>query len=860
MTQLNDHRNPDAPARRPAIAVVAVHGVGDHEPGKSALSVAELLLRLRTAVGDNEKSRYTSFRTTTISLPVKPAYVAPAGPAGAATRSFVARVFKPFRERSAFLSGHGVTRSAYGADYEFMRAQLEEYRSTRPPYETVRLEGQRLDDPTASEPNADVHVYELQWSELARLKWSAFTIAYQLYQVLFHIPHLGRQAVDHAAHGHPGDRWWRWYRNVHTGAVRWFTLVVPLIWLTMAATVLTIVPRAIKPAWMLSAVTIGLPASVVLILGARAAYRRENAHWAIAGTALAIIAAALTALGVALLCRRLLTFQQAVSLEWTAIATFAVLWIASRYETVRVGARYIAWGLQGPAAVVLAMGILFAPSDTEIVNRTLEVFGVEFLLAIGVWAVFYGFAALSALLGIAVGRAERDDNERLRVRRATWTARATLAMSGTAVLTLGLPAWAVVYYAFKWALPGDVMSVSPFLSWFGRGAPTYDAMVVAMFERAAGPGLSGLFILVGLLGIMLVWTVMPSVWAEVRPPSVGETFAGPMDANQCGPQAKRSERMGKWLSVGLVFVRHAMTALFIVMIVAPLATPLHWLTHWSWLPQSETAAQQLILETGTWLAASAIGLAAFQGRLKTLLLGFRPVLDAVLDVDNYLREHPRTNTPRARMAERLASLFRYLCKWRDATQQTGYDAIVFVAHSQGTVITTDYLRYLSRDVDPDGPDVLRAARRSMTPGSHGPESMPKLYLFTMGTPLRQLYSEAFPHLYSWVQGGGVGLAGGAWPDPTGLGLRRWVNAYRSGDYVGRELWHASPDPELYAPYVRPQVACGTDSGVATAKAEDPKRFRREFCIGVGAHTHYWDVTARAIAEELDGLIVEAMSE
>ena len=32
------------------------------------------------------------------------------------------------------------------------------------------------------------------------------------------------------------------------------------------------------------------------------------------------------------------------------------------------------------------------------------------------------------------------------------------------------------------------------------------------------------------------------------------------------------------------------------------------------------------------------------------------------------------------------------------------------------------------------------------------------------------------------------IAPGALPDPAELGLTAWVNAYRSGDYVGRSLW------------------------------------------------------------------------
>ena len=30
--------------------------------------------------------------------------------------------------------------------------------------------------------------------------------------------------------------------------------------------------------------------------------------------------------------------------------------------------------------------------------------------------------------------------------------------------------------------------------------------------------------------------------------------------------------------------------------------------------------------------------------------------------------------------------------------------------------------------------------------------------------------------------------------------------------------------------------------------------KREFCIGAGAHTHYWDETAPEIARELDRLV------
>jgi len=72
-----------------------------------------------------------------------------------------------------------------------------------------------------------------------------------------------------------------------------------------------------------------------------------------------------------------------------------------------------------------------------------------------------------------------------------------------------------------------------------------------------------------------------------------------------------------------------------------------------------------------------------------------------------------------------------------------------------------------------------------------------------------------------------------------------VNAYRSGDYVGRNLWRSEKDSDVYDPS-------------PNAVVEDPGKTRREFCIGGGAHIHYWDKTAAPrIAEELDELIASA---
>src|SRR6185312_5169244 len=257
-------------------------------------------------------------------------------------------------------------------------------------------------------------------------------------------------------------------------------------------------------------------------------------------------------------------------------------------------------------------------------------------------------------------------------------------------------------------------------------------------------------------------------------------------------------------------------------------------------------------------------------------LGFRPAVDAALDIDNYLREHPRGGTPRARIAERYASLLRHLCNWRDAGGKP-YSAIILVAHSQGAAITAELLNFIQREPDPE-----------LEPLRHGGHGEPALYLFTMGNPLRQLYANSFPHLFGWVRGD-LGdwftrrdtpmppayranarhdapshvvsahlIPSFAAPHPWELGATRWVNAYRSGDYVGRSLWRVDMPDEDALYRCAPADRAGTAEASRTiVVSEDAQRSRRELCIGIGAHTHYWDSSSKAIAVELDLLIAEA---
>jgi hypothetical protein len=120
----------------------------------------------------------------------------------------------------------------------------------------------------------------------------------------------------------------------------------------------------------------------------------------------------------------------------------------------------------------------------------------------------------------------------------------------------------------------------------------------------------------------------------------------------------------------------------------------------------------------------------------------------------------------------------------------------------------------------------------------------------MGCPLRDLYGLRFPRLYGWTRDSGDPTMKALPADlerdpqrvPAPLGLyavKRWVNAYRSGDYIGRFLWRTDQCDYRWDP--RETSADGA--------------VRKEFCIGAGAHTHYWDHTAvETIARELNSLL------
>jgi hypothetical protein len=246
-------------------------------------------------------------------------------------------------------------------------------------------------------------------------------------------------------------------------------------------------------------------------------------------------------------------------------------------------------------------------------------------------------------------------------------------------------------------------------------------------------------------------------------------------------------------------------------------------------------------------AGIAAALAALGGVLSRYLPGLRAPLDIALDVDNYFREFPRRSIPRARIFSRFAALLDHI-----AAQ--GYDRVVIVSHSQGTVISAELLRFLSSSGTGDGREDDRTAALCRKLGC-------EVRLLTLGCPLRQLYAARFPSLYGWVLAG-HGAANG--PRAADIGVERWANGFTRGDYVGRWLW-SSPRAaggaigEPMVDTVEPASLGRIDAYSAfdpMPPAVHPLASLRELevCLGAGAHTHYFEPDQADVAWLIDHLV------
>lgn len=881
------------------IAVVAVHGVADQKPGDSQAAIAALLLSSTAA---NGQPLYEPFTARTISVPLEPAY-AKAAAADITRAAYEAGEFeqRPSLMRSLTggfdespvgyrtllaeqqsaetLPSQSVTEeqaatSRLDAGLAYMRMLLARYKPKvgARGYDTERREGRRKEGDGASERTVDI--YEMYWADLSTLGKDPFRFFSSLYQLVLHLSELGRRALEDGLTEFSSFRRWRWLLWCQAVSVRQLAVPIPIINLLLLVTLLgagLADAQGVRVAVVLAAVVIAIGA--MYTFAAPPSRPRVRDWWPL--PALAALAGG--AIGLAAI--RVIGRADVVLIaEWWLIAFALTELILRKYDKVRPGARKFGRAMFVATALLFAWAMVEAfssrgPATREIEYAVFWAMQILFIVLSVMWVLLIASAIVAWISGSAVV-GSFSGAEQARASAAVRTSRLSLALSASAMLGLivivwsGLLAWGLssvnVFECMQVEMfpplaGADWMIATPeaLLRWLGEWPDTRSCPGVAVtvhgYFRAVllmstTSGLPFALLLVMFSVLLLVWMAVPSVRLESEAPSTCTN--------------EQSERVGLWLSRGLDATRIVTVvwwaAVFVVLVVFaagdsaarhgwPQYPALAWL-----FETSRELALPILQTTGSVIAASAAAL--FFGMAKFGGSG----LDVMLDVDNYLRELPRESTPRAHIAERYVSLLRAIASDRSPDGRP-YDSVIIVAHSLGALISADLLRYLTSESEAGRGDPALAAFGF---GERKATATIPIRLFTMGNPIRQLLNRFFPHQYVWVRAVPDNALrpvpplspDEAWrvnltPSHVALGVEQWSNAYRSGDYVGRGLWQdewfrrteSAPDAGAYPEPIKVFTRSGAE----------------EMCIGLGAHTHYWNETAPDVRDHLNGLIASA---
>ena len=885
MTEPAISNGSDEQPHHPRIAVIAVHGVADQVPNETARSVADLLLGVKQSPGGTVQ--YGHFVETPLRIEVRrlePLQEAvPRGNVGPSARSefppasgnaaspeeppkskpreilgsqFAAQLKQRTEQRSrkAGAGADAALRFAEAAiDLQFTSMEIAKYDASLDPpsYESVRLSAGRVGEGDSGHTKVDV--YEMYWADLSRLGSGLMRIAGELYQLFFHLSSLGRNTIDLGADANPGSPGWRALRFLHR-LCNW-TLSVPIGLLNLYLPILVLLlALALVPDK--SVVTCAAVMWALLgILACGALMYRASWQPFLRWLAVQMLGLAIGwTLG---------SGQVLLPVHWLVsgavlIGFAAAWWLSRQYDSRRPGALVASWVIMLVLGVTLGVTAPATGGPGVIAPWIMRQVELVFVALSLLWTVLICGQILTWCAGEWViwradaGAAVDPESPRRLTRRVVWTGRLGFALSSSLFLIVTLSVWAAVLYAIssEKSLAGLLTMSYTGFEWLGRGTMTLGAYATLLLDQSGGPLFKAFFVCVLLSFLMLMWAMAPSVAAEIAPPA--------------GANRAASRKAGFWLDHGFRLARLA-GSILVFGLLAVLTTgfvlkdrtalEIQWFLDsiafgWLYPPIKGLIGESgLMTAAGLVLGGATLGVVALGSRLGKVFVGLRPILDVALDVDNWLKEHPIRRNPKSRILARYSSLLRHVGAYRDAGGR-GYDAIVIVAHSQGTVITADLLRYLRAQPDRWPFD----------------ENAP-VYLLTMGCPLRQLYGLRFPHLYGWARyrlpqpcapltEQERHIPDTRQPSPHELGVALWVNAYRSGDYVGRRLWIRDDDPARWDP-----AACAGDDVASDAPGKNgvdvPGATRIEFCIGSGAHTHYLDETADRVGQAVDQLIAMA---
>ena len=946
----------------PRVAVIAVHGVADQQPGETARAVVDLLV---SSAPDG--TCYTSSATEDLTLRVPPlqpqphaqpraAHASPATPSGAdrpLMKSFLQSTRSDFQTQqwaapAPVAARHAIDPAAIPAPRadedrgiavtNYLLSKHVRNGASPETYETTCITLDRHDvgpdklEGDADDTTARVDVYEMYWADLSRLSGSMPRIVSELFTLVFRLSKLGRETVDEmrgqlARSRDPKARGAGVFRRAWS-TVAW--LQIGLDWLFVNGLALLFTQLALlgillvclgftsgvapdvaaDPAAAAAAAARelwlhrGVAGALVLLSLLRLGYRWGDGKWLQATLPAALAAAALVAL-----------FLVPGALQWiTAVTFLALLTMANevalriaddRFPLVHVVGRWM-WA----AATLLMLGsafhetqVLAAPAWRDVwVHAAL--FSTEaVLLMIKWWWILAGPLLVAWFLAGVVARRESGYASRASI----GTGRLGITVSLGMFLAVAMTIWALVnnvldasvegagyrpcIFAFE---PSDTAprpaasagtNVCMWASQNARQAAARQALpsAHAVLDDRYVRSTSAFSLLATLLLVLVAWLLAmftPSVAAELKLIADSRRDAHQQALDRLRPKhaaatlhrrTQHARALGRWLTAGYRWLDLVVAVISFLGVALSLGIALLFLATVfeqgmvtsrldkmgltalvALLDATESVvagATQTLFNPLQALVFSAAGVGAtlslLGGQLSRRIPSLRGPLDVAMDVDNHFREFPRTNIPRAHIFSRYAALLRHV-------RSQDYDRVVVVAHSQGTVISSELLRFLASRAQlaptPDDEPLLDG------------RPLPPVSLLTLGCPLRQLYGARFPGLYGWATARNGDVFG---PRATDIGVQRWMNAFCSGDYVGRWLWSSAADQPVFQhpmanavghdPFGRVDVYTGFNPA-PPAEARLHAAREVEVCLGLGAHTHYLERDQATVAWMIDWLV------
>ena len=946
----------------PRVAVIAVHGVADQQPGETARAVADLLV-----ASAPEGTCYTASSTDALTLRVPPlapragatphvAHATPATPKGEdrplmksllqSTRSdFHSQAWAaPAPAAAAHATGSAaIAAPPTGEDRgiavtNYLLSKHIRNGASPDTYETTCISMERHDvgpdelAGDADDTSAHVDVYEMYWADLSRLSGSVPRIVSELFTLVFRLSKLGRDTVD--------EMWGQLARARVPGArgagvfaaawdvVAW--LQIGLDWLFVNGLALLFTQLALlgillaclgftsgvapdiaatpgagaiaaaREQWLHE----GVAGALLVLSLLRLAYRWGDGRWLQAALPIVVGAAALVALVVLPSWLQWITALTFLAIL-TAVNEVALRIADDRFPLVHAVGRWM-WA----ASALMMMGsavhetqVLAAPQWRDVwVHAAL--FATEtVLLAIKWWWIVCGPLLVVWFLAGFVARRESGYASRASI----GTGRLGITVSLGMFLAVTMTIWALVSNILDASVEGTgyrpcIFAMEPAANaprpspsagtnvcmWTSQNAkeavnmqplPSAHAVLDDRYVKSTS-AFSLLATLLLVLVAYLLTMFTPSVLAELKLIADSQRDAHQQALDRAHPhhaaatlrrRTQHARALGRWLTTGyrwldlvVAVVSAAGVTLSLGIALLFLATVFEhgMVTHWlagaglttlvtvlGGLEAGVSSLSQRLFDPLQALVFSAAGVGAMLsllgGQLSRRVPALRGPLDVAMDVDNHFREFPRSDIPRAHIFSRYAALLRHV-------QSQGYERVVVVSHSQGTVISAELMRLL-------------ASRGGLAPTPHdAPEldgkPLPPVNLLTLGCPLRQLYGARFPGLYAWVLARNGHVFG---PRATDVGVQRWMNAFCSGDYVGRWLWsnadhqaalrHPMLNPVGHDPFGRVDIYGGFNP-MPPVEARLLQAREVEVCLGLGAHTHYLERDQTTVAWMIDWLV------